>query len=93
MESFLYPLYRAGGDNEFTNSLVMADYFFGGEFFLGAGIASMQLTNSLPGVLPAPRLLLQVGYTENLTSEPPKRFKIFNWYCYSDVNGWKLLIS
>ena len=27
----------------------MADYFFSGEFFVGAGIASMQLTNSSAG--------------------------------------------
>ena len=60
-----------GGDNEFTNSLVMADYFFGGEFFVGAGIASMQLTNSSAGSstsASATSPVLQVGYTENLTS-------------------------
>ena len=60
-----------GGDNEFTNSLVMADYFFSGEFFVGAGIASMQLTNSSTGSstsASATSPVLQVGYTENLTS-------------------------
>ena len=60
-----------GGDNEFTNSLVMADYFFSGEFFVGAGIASMQLTNSSAGSsisASATSPVLQVGYTENLTS-------------------------
>ena len=59
-----------GGDNEFTNSLVMADYFFSGEFFVGAGIASMQLTNSSAGSstsASATSPVLQVGYTENLT--------------------------
>ena len=38
-----------GGDHELTNSLVIVDYFFSGEFFVGAGIASMQLTNSSSG--------------------------------------------
>ena len=60
-----------GGDHEFTNSLVMADYFFSGEFFVGAGIASMQLTNSSAGSstsASATSPVLQVGYTENLTS-------------------------
>ena len=60
-----------GGDHEFTNSLVMADYFFSGEFFVGAGIASMQLTNSSFGSsisASATSPVLQVGYTENLTS-------------------------
>ena len=59
-----------GGDNELTNSLVMADYFFSGEFFVGAGIASMQLTNSSAGSsisASATSPVLQVGYTENLT--------------------------
>ena len=59
-----------GGDNEFTNSLVIVDYFFGGEFFVGAGIASMQLTNSSAGSstsASATSPVLQVGYTENLT--------------------------
>ena len=60
-----------GGDHEFTNSLVIADYFFSGEFFVGAGIASMQLTNSSAGSsisASATSPVLQVGYTENLTS-------------------------
>ena len=60
-----------GGDHELTNSLVMADYFFSGEFFVGAGIASMQLTNSSAGnstSASATSPVLQVGYTENLTS-------------------------
>ena len=59
-----------GGDHEFTNSLVIADYFFSGEFFVGAGIASMQLTNSSAGSstsASATSPVLQVGYTENLT--------------------------
>ena len=49
----------------------MADYFFSGEFFVGAGIASMQLTNSSTGSstsASATSPVLQVGYTENLTS-------------------------
>ena len=48
----------------------MADYFFSGEFFVGAGIASMQLTNSSAGSsisASATSPVLQVGYTENLT--------------------------
>ena len=60
-----------GGDHELTNSLVMADYFFSREFFVGAGIASMQLTNSSAGSstsASATSPVLQVGYTENLTS-------------------------
>ena len=59
-----------GGDHEFTNSLVIADYFFSREFFVGAGIASMQLTNSSAGSsisASATSPVLQVGYTENLT--------------------------
>ena len=59
-----------GGDNELTNSLVIADYFFSREFFVGAGIASMQLTNSSAGSsisASATSPVLQVGYTENLT--------------------------
>ena len=58
------------GDHELTNSLVIADYFFSGEFFVGAGIASMQLTNSSAGSsisASATSPVLQVGYTENLT--------------------------
>ena len=35
-----------GGDNELTNSLVIADYFFQEKFFVGAGLASIKLTNS-----------------------------------------------
>ena len=60
-----------GGDHELTNSLVIVDYFFSGEFFVGAGIASMQLTNSSFGSsisASATSPVLQVGYTENLTS-------------------------
>ena len=59
-----------GGDHEFTNSLVIADYFFSREFFVGAGIASMQLTNSSAGSSISASTtspVLQVGYTENLT--------------------------
>ena len=60
-----------GGDHELTNSLVIVDYFFSGEFFVGAGIASMQLTNNSFGSsisASATSPVLQVGYTENLTS-------------------------
>ena len=59
-----------GGDNELTNSLVIADYFFQEKFFVGAGLASMQLTNSSSGSslsASATSPVLQVGYTENLT--------------------------
>ena len=59
-----------GGDNELTNSLVIADYFFQEKFFVGAGLASMQLTNSSAGSsisASATSPVLQVGYTENLT--------------------------
>ena len=46
-----------GGDNELTNSLVIADYFFQEKFFVGAGLASIKLTNSSAGSsIPAPRL-------------------------------------
>ena len=38
-----------GGDNELTNSLIMADYFFQEKFFVGAGLASIKLTNSSSG--------------------------------------------
>ena len=60
-----------GGDNELTNSLVIADYFFQEKFFVGAGLASMQLANSSAGSstsASATSPVLQVGYTENLTS-------------------------
>ena len=61
-----------GGDNELTNSLVIADYFFQEKFFVGAGLASIKLTNSsaegnsLSASATSP--VLQVGYTEKLTS-------------------------
>ena len=60
-----------GGDNELTNSLVIADYFFQEKFFVGAGLASIKLTNSSAGSTisaSATSPVLQVGYTENLTS-------------------------
>ena len=60
-----------GGDNELTNSLVIADYFFQEKFFVGAGLASMQLTNSSSGSstsASATSPVLQVGYAEKLTS-------------------------
>ena len=59
-----------GGDNELTNSLVIADYFFQEKFFVGAGLASIKLTNSSSGSsisASATSPVLQVGYTENLT--------------------------
>ena len=59
-----------GGDNELTNSLAIVDYFFQEKFFVGAGLASMQLTNSSAGSsisASATSPVLQVGYTENLT--------------------------
>ena len=61
-----------GGDNELTNSLIMADYFFQEKFFVGAGLASIKLTNSsaegdsLSASATSP--VLQVGYTEKLAS-------------------------
>ena len=60
-----------GGDNELTNSLVIADYFFQEKFFVGAGLASIKLTNSSAGSsisASATSPVLQIGYTENLTS-------------------------
>ena len=60
-----------GGDNELTNSLIIADYFFQEKFFVGAGLASMQLTNSSAGSslsASATSPVLQVGYAEKLTS-------------------------
>ena len=59
-----------GGDHELTNSLVIADYFFQEKFFVGAGLASIKLTNSSSGSsisASATSPVLQVGYTENLT--------------------------
>ena len=59
-----------GGDNELTNSLVIADYFFQEKFFVGAGLASIKLTNSSSGSslsASATSPVLQVGYTENIT--------------------------
>ena len=67
---FPLPTILGGVDNEFTNKPSLADYFFSGEFFVGAGIASMQLTNSSAGSstsASATSPVLQVGYTENLT--------------------------
>ena len=60
-----------GGDNELTNSLIIVDYFFQEKFFVGAGLASMQLTNSSAGSslsTSATSPVLQVGYTEKLAS-------------------------
>ena len=60
-----------GGDNELTNSLVIADYFFQEKFFVGAGLASIKLTNSSSGnslSASATSPVLQVGYAEKLTS-------------------------
>ena len=59
-----------GGDNELTNSLVIADYFFQEKFFVGAGLASIKFTNSSAGSstsASATSPVLQVGYAENLT--------------------------
>ena len=58
-----------GGDNELTNSLVIADYFFQEKFFVGAGLASIKFTNSSAGSSSASATspVLQVGYSENLT--------------------------
>ena len=58
-----------GADNELTNSLI-ADYFFQEKFFVGAGLASIKLTNSSSGSslsASATSPVLQVGYTENIT--------------------------
>ena len=49
----------------------MADYFFQEKFFVGAGLASIKLTNSSSGSslsASATSPVLQVGYSENLTS-------------------------
>ncbi len=56
-----------GGANELANTLVMADYFFNEDFFVGGGLASMKLTNgstSASATSPA----IQIGYKRNLTS-------------------------
>ncbi len=59
-----------GGANEFVNTVVMADYFFHEEFFVGGGLASMKLTNSSTSgstSASATSPVIQVGYKENLT--------------------------
>ena len=58
-----------GGDNELTNSLVIADYFFQEKFFVGAGLSSIKLTNSSAGSSSASATspVLQIGYAEQLT--------------------------
>ncbi len=59
-----------GGANKLSNTLVMADYFFNEDFFVGGGLASMKLTNSANGstsesaISPA----IQIGYKKKLTS-------------------------
>ncbi len=56
-----------GGANELANTVVMADYFFNEDFFVGGGLASMKLTNgSASGSATSPAL--RVGYKKNLTS-------------------------
>ncbi len=55
-----------GGDNELANTLVMADYFVNKGLFVGGGLASMKLTNSLTsGSATSPAL--RVGYKQKLT--------------------------
>ena len=61
----------SGGDNELTNSLIIADYFFQEKFFVGAGLASIKLTNSSAGnstSVSTTSPVLQVGYSEKLAS-------------------------
>ncbi len=56
----------SGGANELTNTLVMADYFVNENFFVGGGLASMKLQNSLTsGSATSPAI--QIGYKKNLT--------------------------
>ncbi len=55
-----------GGANELVNTVVMADYFFHEEFFVGGGLASMKLTNGSTSAS-ATSPVVQVGYKENLT--------------------------
>ncbi len=56
-----------GGANELANTLVMADYFVNKGLFVGGGLASMTLQNSLTsGSATSP--VLRVGYKQNLTS-------------------------
>ncbi len=58
-----------GGDNDLANTLVMADYFFNEDFFVGGGLASMKLTNSANGSTSASTTspAIQIGYKRNLT--------------------------
>ncbi len=56
----------SGGANELANTLVMADYFVNEDFFVGGGLASMKLTNSLTSAS-ATSPAIQIGYKRNLT--------------------------
>ncbi len=55
-----------GGANELVNTVVMAEYFFHEEFFVGGGLASMKLTNGSTSAS-ATSPVITVGYKENLT--------------------------
>ncbi len=56
----------SGGDNELANTLVMADYFVNKGLFVGGGLASMKLTNSLTsGSATSPAV--RIGYKQKLT--------------------------
>ncbi len=59
-----------GGANELVNTVVMADYFFNEDFFVGGGLASMKLTNSTNGSTSASAIspAIQIGYKKKLTS-------------------------
>ncbi len=55
-----------GGANELVNTVVMAEYFFHEELFVGGGLASMKLTNGSTSAS-ATSPVITVGYKENLT--------------------------
>ncbi len=75
----------SGGANELANTLVMADYFVNENFFVGGGLASMKLQNSLTsGSATSPAI--QIGYKKNLT---PNLF--FNFGLTKYISGVSLI--
>ncbi len=74
-----------GGDNKLANTLVMADYFLNEDFFVGGGLASMKLTNSLTsGSATSPAL--RVGYKRNLTSNLSLNFGLTKYISGVSLN-------
>ncbi len=74
-----------GGANELANTLVMADYFVNKGLFVGGGLASMKLTNSLTsGSATSPAV--RIGYKKNLTSNLSLNFGLTKYISGVSLN-------